>query len=324
MARGWFLRRRPAGVPEASDFELRDLPQTPLAAEMVRVRNRWLSVDPYVRGRMNDTSRGPNPEMDGPAVGIVIESMAPKLPVGALVRHRLGWRDEAVGAAATFEPLSDLGLPEILFLGPLGSSGMTGYFGLLEVAKIKAGDRLFVSSAAGAVGSVVVQVARDRGAHVIASAGGAEKCRFLKEIGADVVIDRLAPGSMTDKLREAAPEGIDAFFDNVGGDHLEAAINAARLNARFALCGMIARYNDEAPLLLSDPMRIISARIRIQGFAVGDFAGRKAEFETDMAAMLKRGAVVAKDTLFEGLEAMPEAFIGLFTGHNAGKAIVQV
>jgi hypothetical protein len=295
---------------------------------MIRVRNRWLSVDPYMRGRMNDVksyvpSFQVGEPMDGGAIGEVVESKAEGLQPGDLVQHMAGWRDEAVVAARTAQKLPDIGAPPEQFLGVLGVTGLTAYFGLLDAASAKQGDVVFVSAAAGAVGSVVVQIAKAKGMTVIGSAGGQEKCDFVSSLGADRVLDYKA-GPILKSLAAAAPEGIDVYFDNVGGDHLDAALALARNNARFAICGMIEGYNTGQPTSLRFIMRIIAARIRLKGFIVFDFFPRMAEFYAEMAPWVANGTVKSRETVVEGLENMPDAFLGLFKGANTGKMLVKL
>jgi hypothetical protein len=328
MPRAWHLKSRPSGMPTHDNFELKTIELPPLADGQVRVRNLWLSVDPYMRGRMNDVKSYVPPfqigePMDGGAIGEVVESKVEGLSPGDLVQHMSGWRDEAVVPSRTAQKLPDLGAPPERFLGVLGVTGATAYFGLLDAAQAKQGDIVFVSAAAGAVGSVVVQIAKAKGMTVIASAGGAEKCEFVRSLGADQVVDyKAAP--IIKELRAAAPEGIDVYFDNVGGDHLDAAFALARNNARFAICGMIEGYNDPTPMSFRFIQRIISARIQLKGFIVFDYFPRMAEFYRDMGAWLASGAVKSRETVVDGLENAPDAFLGLFKGENMGKMLVRL
>lgn len=328
MARAWHLKSRPEGMPTADNFELREIELPSPGDGMIRVRNEWLSVDPYMRGRMNDVKSYVPPfqlgePLDGGAIGEIVESRAEGFAPGDRVLHFAGWRDEAVVPARAAMKLPDLGAPPQQFLGVLGTTGATAYFGLLDAASAKEGDIVFVSAAAGAVGSVVVQIAKAKGMTVIGSAGGDEKCAFVRSLGADKVIDyrseRILKG-----LAAAAPEGIDVYFDNVGGSHLDAALACARNHARFAICGMIEGYNRTEPTSLRFAPRIIAARIRLQGFLVFDYQPRMDEFYRDMAGLLKSGAVSAKETVVDGLEAAPDAFLGLFRGANVGKMLVRL
>jgi NADPH-dependent curcumin reductase CurA len=329
MPRAWHLMSRPQGLPTDENFALKEIDLPPLGPGMVRVRNRWLSVDPYMRGRMNDVKSYVPPfqldaPMSGGAVGEVIESEDPSLSVGDMVLHMSGWRDETIEPAANFNKLPAIpGVEPQAFLGNLGLTGGTAYFGLLEAASAKAGDIVFVSAAAGAVGSAVVQIAKAKGMTVIGSAGGAEKCAFVKSLGADAVVDYKAQPILKG-LAAAAPGGIDVYFDNVGGDHLDAAFAIARKDARFAICGMIEGYNAAAPMCFKFIMRVIAMRIRVQGFIYTDYMGRMGEFFADMGALVASGQVKARDTVVEGLEAMPNAFLGLFSGANTGKMLVRL
>ena len=328
MARAWHLMNRPQGLPGDEDFALKDINLPELAEGMLRVRNRWLSVDPYMRGRMNDVKSYVPPfqlgqPMDGGAIGEVVESKSEGFAPGDLVQHMAGWRDEAVIDARTANKLPNLGAAPELFLGVLGVTGLTAYFGLLDAASAKDGDIVFVSAAAGAVGSVVVQIAKAKGMRVIGSAGGPEKCEFVRSLGADEVIDYKGDPILKG-LAAAAPEGIDVYFDNVGGDHLDAAFALARQNARFAICGMIEGYNDTTPPSFRFIMRTIAMRIRLKGFIVFDYFPRMAEFYADMAPWVANGTVKSRETVVDGLAAMPDAFRGLFSGANTGKMLIRL
>ena len=328
MPRAWHLMNRPQGVPTAENFEMKEIALPPLADGQIRVRNRWLSVDPYMRGRMNDVkSYVPafqlGEPMEGGAIGEVVDSKADGFSPGDLVQHMAGWRDEAVLPARAANKLPQIGAAPELFLGVLGVTGATAYFGLLDVARAKEGDIVFVSAAAGAVGSVVVQIAKAKGMTVIGSAGGAEKCEFVRSLGADEVVDYKA-GAILKGLAGAVPDGIDVYFDNVGGDHLDAAMALARNNARFAICGMIEGYNATAPMSFRFIQRIIAARISLKGFIVLDYLPRMSEFYAEMGPWVASGAVKSRETVVEGLENMPDAFLGLFTGVNTGKMLVKL
>jgi NADPH-dependent curcumin reductase CurA len=328
MARAWHLKSRPSGTPTPENFELKEFELPPLGDGHVHIRNLWLSVDPYMRGRMNDVKSYVPPfqlgePMDGGAIGEVIESKAEGLKAGDLVQHMAGWRDEAVVPARTAQKLPDIGAPPEQFLGVLGVTGITAYFGLLDAAKAREGDIVFVSAAAGAVGSVVVQVAKAKGMTVIGSAGGASKCEFVRSLGADQVIDYKA-GSILKSLAAAAPDRIDVYFDNVGGDHLDAAFAVARNNARFSICGMIEAYNQREPMAFRYIQRIIAARITVRGFIVFDYFPRMAEFYAEMAPWVADGTVKARETVVEGLDHTVDAFLGLFRGENTGKMLVKL
>jgi NADPH-dependent curcumin reductase CurA len=328
MARAWHLKSRPSGMPTADNFELKEIALPPLGDGMVRLRNHWLSVDPYMRGRMNDVKSYVPPfqvgePMDGGAIGEVVESKAEGFEPGDLVQHMAGWRDEAVVQARAVNKLPALGVPPEQFLGVLGITGATAYFGLLDAAQAKAGDIVFVSAAAGAVGSVVVQIARAKGMTVIGSAGGSEKCDYVRSLGADQVVDYRAQPILKG-LSAAASDGIDVYFDNVGGDHLDAALALARNQARFAICGMIAGYNAKEPASFRFIPRIIAARVMLKGFLVFDYFARMGEFYAAMGPWVADGTVKARETVVDGLENMPEAFLGLFKGENTGKMLVKL
>jgi NADPH-dependent curcumin reductase CurA len=328
MARAWHLMSRPQGMPTADNFALVDIDLPSLDDGMVRVANRWLSVDPYMRGRMNDVKSYTPPfalhaPMSGGAVGEVIESKSDAFKPGDMVLHMSGWRDETVEPAANLNKLPDLGVEPQQFLGNLGLTGGTAYFGLLDAASAKEGDIVFVSAAAGAVGSAVVQIAKAKGMTVIGSARGPAKCDFICSLGADAAID-YTEGPILQSLKDAAPDGIDVYFDNCGGDHLDAALAVARRDARFAECGMIDAYNSGQPTSLRYIMRIMAMRIRLQGFIYLDYLPRLGEFYRDMGGWIAGGQVKSRDTVVDGLERMPEAFLGLFEGANTGKMLVKV
>ncbi len=326
--RAWHLVSRPSGMPQVSDFALRETALPQVGEGMVRVENRWLSVDPYMRSRMNDVkSYVPSFQlgepMEGGAVGTVVESRSALLAEGDTVLHMAGWREQAVLPAERVNKLPNLGVADEQWLGNLGLTGGTAYFGLLRVAEAKEGDTLFVSAAAGAVGSAVVQIAKVKGMTVIGSAGGEEKCAWVRELGADAVIDYKS-GPVAKALAAAAPKGIDVYFDNVGGDHLDAAFASARQNARFAICGMIDNYNGGEPPTFRYITRVIAARIMMKGFIYTDFMGQMGDFYRDMGGWIASGQVRSRETVREGLEAMPEAFLDLFRGGNIGKMLVRV
>ena len=329
MPKAWHLMRRPNGTPVPEDFALKDFDPGALGDGMVRVKNRWLSVDPYMRGRMNDVKSYVPPfaldaPMDGGAVGEVIESNDPGFAPGDKVLHMGGWRDETVAPGQALNKLPPIpGVEPQAFLGNLGLTGGTAYFGLLEAASAKEGDIVFVSAAAGAVGSAVVQIAKARGMNVIGSAGGADKCDFVRSLGADAVVDYKA-GSLLKQLAEAAPKGIDVYFDNVGGEHLDAALALARKDARFAICGMIDIYNEAQPTCLKYIARVIAMRIRMQGFIYTDYLSKMGDFYREMGGWLASGQVKSRDTVVEGLDHTLDAFLGLFKGANTGKMLVKL
>ena len=338
MAKAWHLTSRPAGLPTMDNFALRDLPDAPLQADQLRVKNLWLSVDPYMRGRMNDAksysaSFQIDQPMTGGAIGEVVESRMDGFAVGDLILHMGGWRDGGV-IGLDMSPnklpaaMLDAGMTPQTFLHNMGLTGGTAWIGLLRVAAAKPGDTVFVSAAAGAVGSAVVQIAKAREMTVIGSAGGADKCAWVSDLGADAVIDyKAAPvlPQLGKALETLGKPGIDVYFDNVGGEHLDAAFATANDFARFAICGMIDVYNDGKAQEMKYIIRTIPARIRMEGFIYTDqFFDCMEEFYADMGGLISSGAVTMRETVREGLEATPEAFLGLFAGANMGKMLVRV
>jgi NADPH-dependent curcumin reductase CurA len=329
MANVWHVAQRPRTSVSDGVFQLREVPDPPLSAGEVRVKNTWLSADPYVRGMLDDAgSYMPTLPLGSPvpggAVGTVIETSNADFPMGATVLHESDWRDVATLLGSACVRIADNGLQSQLYLGHLGMPGQTAYFGLLDVLEPEEGETLFVSAAAGAVGSAVVQIAKIKGLRVVASAGGAEKCALLRRLGADVAIDRKASGSMRDKLAAAAPDGIDLYFDNVGGDHLDAALQSANIGSRIALCGMISGYGAADGLTLPDPMRLVVKHIRLRGFTAPEFDGRKDEFERAMLDWIQTGLVQSPETVMDGLHAMPLALEEVLRGGNVGKLLVRV
>ena len=329
--RAFHLVKRPEGLPGDDCFALREQPLPPLEDGQILVSNRWLSVDPYMRGRMNDRKSYVPPfqldqPMEGGAIGAVVECRSPDFKPGDMVSHMLGWRDIALMPAKAATRLPETDAPPQAFLGILGLTGATAYFGLLNAASMKQGDIVFVSGAAGAVGSAAVQIAKLKGAsRVIGSAGGAAKTAWLKEIGCDAAIDYKAEPDLVAALRAAASKGIDVYFDNVSGDHLSAALACARPYARFAECGMIEAYNDTEPGPgIANMIMVVGNRIRIQGFIVTDYAAEMARFHQEMGGWVARGQIRSRETVRDGLEAMPQAFRDLFSGGNIGKMLVRL
>ena len=330
--RAWHLKSRPQGLPTLANFELKETELPALEEGWIRVENKWLSVDPYMRGRMNDVKSYVPPfqvgePMDGGAVGKVVESRSPHFREGETVFHMMGWREQAAGPADKFNKVPPIPVEDHHWLGNLGLTGATAYFGLLRVAQAKEGDVVFVSAAAGAVGSAVVQIAKARGMTVIGSAGGAEKCRWVSELGADAAIDYKA-GPIVKQLMEAVEQlgtgGIDVYFDNVGGDHLDAAFAAARQNARFAICGMIEDYNTGSNHVFRYIMRIIPTRLMLKGFIYTDHLAEMGDFYRDMGAWVGSGKITSRETIRDGIESAPDAFLGLFEGENIGKMLVRL
>jgi NADPH-dependent curcumin reductase CurA len=327
------LRRQAAtSGPVHDDFEIEELALAPLQPGQLLVRNAFMSVDPSMRGRLEPTEKHyttnfiPGQPLDGSAIGIVIESADPKVSVGAAVRHRLGWREHAVVSADAVTVHDPTIAPLNQWLGALGQTGFTAYAGLLRTAEFKPGDAVFVSAAAGAVGSMVGQFARLLGAsRVVGSAGGEAKRKVLvDEFGFDDAFDYRA-GPAREQLGRIAPDGIDVYFDNVGGEQLVAALDAMNLNGRIALCGMISNFDPTNPrhdigLLIAAVLK----RITIRGFIVRDHEDMRPEFESRVAEWLRSGQLVSKDTIYDGLEIAVEALFGVMSGANVGKMLVRL
>jgi NADPH-dependent curcumin reductase CurA len=325
------LASRPHGRPVPENFRLAETKLPELQDGQVLVRNLYISVDPYMRGRMNDVKSYSAPfaldaALDGGAVGEVIASRAEGRAVGDAVVHQLGWREYAVvDAAATTLARTDLA-PASAFLGALGMTGLTAYAGLLKVAEFKPGDAVFVSGAAGAVGSLVGQIAKAKGAsRVIGSAGSPEKVARLLELGFDAAFN-YHDGPVRELLKEAAGDkGIDVYFDNVGGEHLEAALSVLNVGGRVALCGAISQYNaTEATAAPRNLAIAIGKQLTLRGFLVGGQRQHAAEFAAQMSAWLADGTVRYDETIVDGLENAPQAFIDLLDGANTGKMLVRI
>ncbi len=326
------LAARPQGAPKASDFSLveRELGQ-PGEGEVL-VRNLYLTVDPYMRGRMNDVKSYTPPfalgeTMTGGAVGEVTVSRAENLSVGDLVLHDQGWRTHALLPAGAARKLTlQHGLSPSAYLGILGMPGLTAYAGLLEVAAFKPGDVVFVSGAAGAVGSAVGQIARLKGAgRVIGSAGSPDKVAHLtNNLGFDAAFNYKGD-SVAGQLRKATPDGIDVYFDNVGGDHLEAALSAFNPFGRTALCGAISQYNAAQPPSAPRNLALaIGKQLTLKGFIVGSYTHLFSMFAQEVGDWIVSGELQYDETVVEGIEKMPEAFMGMLEGRNTGKMVVKL
>jgi NADPH-dependent curcumin reductase CurA len=326
------LSSRPVGTPTADNFALVERPVPDPGVGQVVVRNRFLSVDPYMRGRMNDVKSYAPPfrvgeVMDGGAVGEVVASGSEDLSVGDWVLHGLGWREYALLDARSVRRVDPAVVrsPSV-YLGALGMPGLTAYVGLLDIAGFKRGETVFVSGAAGAVGSIVGQLARLRGAkRVIGSAGSADKVAYLiDELGFDAAFNyRTRP--VAESLRDAAPDRIDVYFDNVGGEHLEAAIGRLNVGGRIAVCGMISLYNAAEPAAGPRNMAlIVSKRLTLRGFLVGDHSARMGDFLAEVTGWVRDGKLTLPETIVDGIENAPAAFLGLFAGQNTGKMIVRL
>ncbi|MEU6544004.1 NADP-dependent oxidoreductase [Streptomyces sp. NPDC046859] len=329
--REWHLVSRPVGWPKAEDFALVEA-EVPTPREgQVLVRNRYLSVDPYMRGRMSAAKSYAAPYelgkvMQGGAVGEVVASNAEGVAVGDHVLHFFGWREYAALDAQHAVKVDPEAAPLSTYLGVLGMTGLTAYAGLLRTAAFKEGDAVFVSGAAGAVGSQVGQIARLKGAsRVIGSAGSDEKVKLLvEEYGFDAAFN-YKNGPVREQLRAAAPDGVDVYFDNVGGEHLEAAIGSLNRDGRIAVCGMISVYNDTEPAPGPRNLaRLIQTRGRIEGFLVGDHYDLQPQFVQEVGPWVASGELKYRETVVEGIENNLEAFLGVLRGDNTGKMIVKL
>jgi NADPH-dependent curcumin reductase CurA len=324
VSRTIVLRARPEGEPKESDFELRDEAEREPGDGEVLVRNVFVSVDPYMRSRMSGVRTYVDPygvgdPIDGGAVGRVVASRFDGVAEGDWVLSMLGWRERGVAAGETLRRLDPAAAPPSTALGVLGMPGFTAWVGLVDIGNVKEGETIYVSGAAGAVGSAAAQIAKLKGLRVLGSAGSSEKVEWLRSLGVDAFDYRETPP------REALRDGIDVFFDNVGGEQLEAALFALRPFGRVVACGSISRYNDERP----EPgprnlALVVTKRLRIQGFIILDHRARFRDFVAEVAPWVRDGSLQYRETILDGLESVPAAFAGLFHGDNVGKMLVRV
>jgi len=324
------LKSRPNGQPGTDNFELVERPVPEPSEGQVLLRTLYLSLDPYMRGRMNDAKSYAKPaELGQPMVGgtvsEVVASRNAKFAVGDIVLAYAGWQDYALADGAGLRKLDPQAAPLSTALGILGMPGMTAYCGLLEIGKPLPGETVVVAAASGAVGSAVGQIAKLKGAgRVIGSAGSDEKVRWLREIGYDAAFNyRTAP--VLEQLREAAPDGIDVYFDNVGADHLDAALVMLNNHGRVAMCGAIASYNaTEPPVGPSNLGLVVSKRLTLRGFIIIDHQDRLPDMVADVSAWLREGKIAHAETVVDGLDRAPGAFIDLLRGANTGKMLVRL
>jgi NADPH-dependent curcumin reductase CurA len=327
------LVSRPVGEPKASDFRIEDYTLPTPGDGQVLLRTIWLSLDPYMRGRMSDAPSYAAPVpiggvMEGGTVCEVIASHPPDFIKGDIVLARAGWQTHAVSDGKGLTKIDPKLAPISTAVGVLGMPGMTAYVGLLEIGKPQAGETVVVAAASGAVGSAVGQIAKIKGARVIGIAGGKDKCDYVKrELGFDDCLDH-RDSDLAAKLRESCPKGIDVYFENVGGAVLEAVFPLLNAFARVPVCGLIAQYNDTGatpPKWASSMMRsVLTKRLTIRGFIVSDFAARQADFLRDMSQWVREGKVKYREFVTEGIESAPSAFMGLLKGANFGKQLVRV
>jgi hypothetical protein len=323
------LASRPKGFPSPADFALATVALPDPVEGQVLVRNLFLSVDPYMRGRMNDVKSYVPPfalgaAMEGGAVGEVVASKAKGIAPGATVTSMYGWREAFVADAKEVRLVDPSVRPLSAYLGVLGVTGLTAWVGL-NLGEATSGETLFVSGAAGAVGSIAGQLAKARGCRVVGSAGSAEKVRFLQEeLGFDAAFD-YHEKDLSMRLKDAAPDGVDVYFDNVGGEQLEAALGAMNLRGRVVMCGAISVYNDVEPR--PGPRNlpfVIGKRLTIRGFIVTDHLDETPAFLAELVPELRSGRLKAKETVVEGIENAPRAFLEMLRGANVGKMVVRV
>lgn len=323
------LSSRPKGIPTPDNFTLAQTEMGPLPDGKVLVRNLFMSVDPYMRGRMNDVKSYVPPfelgkPLEGAAVGEVIESRASKFKPGDIVTSMSGWREYVIASPNELHPVNDEIQPLSVYLGVLGMTGMAAWVGL-NLVDVKAGDVVFISGAAGAVGSVAGQLAKLRGCGIIGSAGSPEKVAFLQEeCGFDIAFNYKS-GPILKQLNLAAPGGIDVYFDNVGGEALEAALSALRVNGRIIACGSISGYNEKTPQPgPSNLFNMITKRLTMKGMIVGDWLNHQDEFNKEVGVYFRLGKLMNKETVVEGIDKAVGAFLGLFKGENVGKMVVKL
>jgi hypothetical protein len=323
------LASRPRGLPTDDNFTLTQVELGPPQDGQVLVRNLYMSVDPYMRGRMNDGKSYVSPfelgkPLEGGAVGEVIESRTREFKAGDAVSSSYGWREYYIASPKELHAVSREIHPLSVYLGALGMTGMTAWAGL-HLVEVRAGETIFISGAAGAVGSVAGQLAKLRGCRVIGSAGSMEKVMFLREeCGFDIAFDYKA-GPVLEQLNLEVPDGIDVYFDNVGGEALEAALSALRVHGRIIACGGISGYNEEKPRPgPSNLFNVTTKRLTMKGLMVLDWLDRQAEFEKEVGGYFKAGKVKHKETVVQGIDKAVGAFLGLFQGQNVGKMVVEL
>lgn len=331
MNRQITLASRPIGWPKESDFTLIESPIPVPGPGQVLIRTLFLSVDPYMRGRMNDRASYADPVklgavMTGGAVGQVVHSNLAKFPKGAYVQGMFGWQDFVMSDGADLHRVSRELAPLSAYLGVLGMPGLTAYFGLLDIGQPRPGETVLISGAAGAVGSIAGQIAKFQGCRVIGVAGTDEKVRILTdELGFDAAFNYRSETNYFAKLKELCPQGIDVYFDNVGGELTDAAFHHLNVQARICVCGQISQYNLTEPELGPRLLwKLIEKRAKVQGFLVLDYAPRFKEGFTQLAEWLGTGKLKHRESIVNGLENAPKAFLGMLHGQNIGKQIVLV
>jgi hypothetical protein len=317
------LVRRPRGVPVAEDFAVVPVDTPDAGPGEVQLQTLLMSVDPYMRPRLDADQPLGSPLLGG-GIARVVQSRRDGFREGDLVRHMSGMRERFVSDGRGLTALRpDPELPLSVYMHALGGTGLTAYGGLLEVGALKDGEQVFVSTAGGAVGSVAAQIAKLKGCYVVGSTGADDKAAWLRDVaGLDAVINYKA-GPLAAALRDATPKGVDVYFENVGGAHLDAALPRMNVRGRIPVCGMISTYNGDREGV-RNLSSLIYSRIRMEGFVASDFGHLRERFEADMTAWLKAGQVKYQETILDGFERAPEGLIGLFEGRNAGKMLIRV
>ena len=323
VSRQFHLARRPNGIPVPDDFKLVEVPLTDAGDGEVQVTGMLLSVDPYMRPRL-DADQALDTPMIGGGIGRIVQSRNQRFAEGDLVRHGAGFQDSFVSdgkGLAVLKPDPDL--PLSVYMHALGGTGITAYGGLLETGALKDGEQVLVSTAGGAVGSVVAQIAKIKGCRVVGTTGSDEKAAWLRDVvGLDAVIN-YKTHPLGKAVAQAMPKGIDVYFENVGGAHLDAALARINLNGRIPVCGMISTYNGGGEGV-HNLFKLIYARVRMQGFVASDFGHLQAQFVADMTGWLKDGRIKYQETVFDGFHRATEGLIGLFEGRNAGKMLIRI
>ena len=325
------LISRPNGEPSEENFLVKEVIVNEVSENEVLIKNLWMSVDPYMRGRMIDRKSYVPPfelgkTLEGGAIGVVIQSKNSEYKEGDFVNSNFGWREYFTTEGKFLKKINpDIG-PLQAYLGTLGMPGMTAYVGLLRIGELKEGDKVMISAAAGAVGTVASQIAVAKGCEVYGTAGSDEKCLFLeKDLGITKAINYKTSEHLIKSFHNTCPEGVDVYFENVGGSHLEAALSIMRPQGRIALCGMIEQYNDTSPRPgPNNLMAAIAKSLKIEGFIVSNHSDLSEKFLSDMKSWIESGKMQWKETIDEGIESAPSAFLKLFRGQNFGKMLVKI
>jgi len=322
------LVSRPTGKASVENFRLEAVETPPLADGQLLVRNHWLSLDPYMRGRMNEgrsyaAPQALNETMQGQTTGVVVESRNSSWPVGTSILAGFGWQEYGVSDGSGLRKIDTTRIALSAYLGAVGMPGVTAWYGLNRIIVPRAGETVVVSAASGAVGMIVGQLAKRAGARAVGIAGGPQKCRFVvQDIGMDDCVDYKS-GNLATQLKVACPKGIDGYFENVGGAVLDAVLPRMNAAGRIALCGLIAGFNG-APIPISNPIWLLSSRLKLQGFIVSEHFDLWPQALEELGAGVASGAIRYRESVVQGLENAPEAFLGVLEGRNFGKQLVKL